>query len=183
MGLSQYLSYLLRHHPESIGLNMNEHGYVLVKQLIDNINKKAKYTINKNLLDDIVRKDNEQRYKYSEDGLYIKACQRHSMSCVTPELIYITPPDILYHGITSSAYKKILKSGYISKMKRHAVHTQQDINKAWLSAIRWYLTPIVLEIDAKAMVNDGYLFGVSDNNVWCVDQVLVQYIRNVIYED
>ena len=56
VGLSQYLSYLLRHHPESIGLNMNEHGYVLVKQLVDNINKKTKYTINKNLLDDIVRK-------------------------------------------------------------------------------------------------------------------------------
>lgn len=180
--LSKYLSYLLRHNPEKLSLDMDIHGYVSVDQLINNINEEKNYTINKQILDDIVVSDDKKRYKYSQDGLYIKACQGHSLEWVIPELTYKKPPDILYHGTTENAYQKILKSGCISKMKRHAVHTQEEIEKAWKSARRWHLIPVVLQINAKAMYNDGYEFGVSDNDVWCIESVPVKYIMDVIKE-
>ena len=40
-----YLSYLLRHHPEDIGLDMDERGWVSVEQLIEKINSGEKYKI------------------------------------------------------------------------------------------------------------------------------------------
>jgi putative RNA 2'-phosphotransferase len=180
--LSIYLSYLLRHHPEDIHLDMDVHGYVSVKQLIDHINQYSQYQIDKDILDNIVANDDKKRYKYSNNQLYIKACQGHSIEWVIPELTYKNPPDKLYHGTTLSSYHKILESGYISKMKRHAVHTQADIHKAFQSAKRWHSIPVVLEIDAKKMNDEGYEFGVSDNNVWCVEKVPVKYILNVIEE-
>ena len=67
-------------------------------------------------------------------------------------------------------------------MKRHAVHMQADINKAWQSAKRWKnKTPAVLEIDSAAMHRDGIRFFVSDNGVWLTEEVPVKYILTTHY--
>ena len=68
-------------------------------------------------------------------------------------------------------------------MKRHAVHLQADESKAWLSAERWKnQTSVVLKINAADMKNDGFSFGVSENDVWCTENVPVKYITERIYE-
>ena len=180
----KYLTYLLRHHPEDCHLDMDKKGYVEVNQLLNNVNEYSKYSLTLKELELIVETDNKQRFKVIEldDIRKIKCNQGHSISWVEPELFYdVVVPNILYHGTTKEAYKKIKATGYISKMKRHAVHMQKDIQKAWMSAKRWkQQEPIVLEIDAKKMVEDGYKIGVTDNDVWCVNNVPVQYIK-VVY--
>ena len=97
-----------------------------------------------------------------------------------PELTEMEPPEFLYHGTTEDNYKKIISNGSIQKMSRHAVHMQADIDKAWQSAKRWHRIPVVLKIDAQKMVKEGLRFGVSDNGVWCTEEVPVQYIAEVI---
>lgn len=67
-------------------------------------------------------------------------------------------------------------------MRRHAVHTHADIKMAWKSAKRWKLIPVILKIDAEAMYNDGYKLGISENQVWCVDEIPVQYIVDTLYK-
>ena len=180
----KYLTYLLRHHPEDCHLDMDKNGYVEVKQLLDNVNEYSNYSLTLKELKSIVEKDNKQRFKVIDfDGTRkIKCNQGHSISWVEPELSYdVVVPNILYHGTTKEAYKKIKETGYISKMKRHAVHMQKDIQKAWMSAKRWkQQEPIILEIDAKKMIADGYKIGVTDNDVWCVEIVPVLYIKNEI---
>lgn len=179
-GLSRYLSKLLRHNPELLDLDYDLHGYVEVNQLIERINERSKYTINKEILDELVEEDNKGRFKYSKDGLYIKACQGHTID-IEVELNYIKPPDILFHGTTLEAYELIKKCGYIDKMKRHDVHLYKDIDKAWQSAKRRKnKTPVVLEIDSKRMYEDGYIFGESDNHVWCIKRVPIIYINKII---
>ena len=162
-GISIYMSFVLRHCPQDINLDMDKHGWVDVEQLITGINNKG-------------------RYRFNEDYTRIKACQGHSIEWVEPELEYKEPPQYLYHGTTTEAYEKIQESGYISKMKRHAVHMQSKKDKAWQSAKRWKKEPLVLQIDAKKMYEDGYVFGVSENEVWVVDKVPVEYIIHEIYE-
>ena len=180
----KYLTYLLRHHPEDCHLDMDKNGYVEVKQLLDNVNEYSNYSLTLKELKSIVETDNKQRFKVIDfDGTRkIKCNQGHSISWVEPELSYdVVVPHTLYHGTTKEAYKKIKETGYISKMKRHAVHMQKDIQKAWMSAKRWkQQEPIVLEIDAKKMIADGYKIGVTDNDVWCVEIVPVLYIKNEI---
>lgn len=178
--LSVYISYLLRHHPESIGLAMDTHGWVSVAELIEKINRVGRYCITENNLDEIVRTDNKGRFRYNEDGTKIKACQGHSISWVEPELTYGQPPEYLYHGTTEENWQNIRESGHISKMGRHAVHMQALEAKAWQSAKRWHRTPVVLKIDAAAMYADGAVFGVSDNGVWCTETVPTEYIVEVL---
>ena len=67
-------------------------------------------------------------------------------------------------------------------MQRHAVHMQADIDRSWQSAERWHLTPVVLRINARKMAEDGYKFGVTENEVWCTEEVPVKYISDRIYE-
>lgn len=178
----RYLCYLLRHHPEDAKLDMDIHGYVNIEQLIDHINQYSQYHIDKAFLYQVVDTDCKKRYKIKENQ-WIKACQGHSIPWVIPELTYQDPPFFVYHGTTLQAWQKIQDSGYISKCKRHAVHTQKDILKAWTSAKRWrHEIPVVLKIDAMKMKYDGYQWGVSDNDVWCVEKVPVKYIIEVIKE-
>lgn len=179
--LSIYLSYLLRHNPGDLNLEMDRHGWVEVDPLLDAINKRGKFTVSREILDEIVATDNKGRYRYSDDELKIKACQGHSLDWVEPELTWGNPPHILYHGTTSQAYEAILVSGGISRMKRHAVHMQAELNKAWQSAKRWKQTPVVLVIDAQQMAAEGYKFGVSENDVWCTEHVPANYILDVIH--
>ena len=174
--LSVYLSYLLRHNPQDIGLSMDNHGWVSVDQLIQEINNGKKYTLNRELLKEIVDTDSKGRYRLSDDGERIKACQGHSIPWVEPELRYAKPPEYLYHGTTMEALEEILKSGAILKQTRHAVHLQADAEKAWQSAFRWKKRPVVLKIAAQKLHEAGSVFGESDNHVWCVESVPAEYI-------
>ncbi len=181
--LSVFLCLLLRHQPELLGLEMDKHGWVTVEALISAVNRSGRYRITKELLDDIVATDEKGRYRYSEDGLRIKASQGHSIPWVEPELQWLPPPARLYHGTTVPAYCSVMADGAISKMKRHAVHMQQEVSKAWQSAKRWNKPAAVLVIDASAMAQDGYPFGRADNGVWCTESVPVKYICEVLYAD
>lgn len=184
--LSRYLCYLLRHEPE--GLHMDEYGYVLVKDLIEHVNSCSKYRMDEKMLRDIVRHDEKQRYtvKDSFEGKIIKCNQGHSIPWIKMELnTNITPPDELYHGTTEHAYTLIRRSSAIKRMKRNAIHLTGDISMAWKSAKRWKNeTPIVLVIDAKQMMEDGYKFGATENGVWCIVdgpryEIPTQYIKGL----
>ena len=175
--LSIHLSYLLRHNPGSIGLQMDSHGWVDAGELIRRVNEAGKHRLTRDLLEQIVANDPKGRYRFSPDGTRIKACQGHSLEWVQPELTVCPPPRYLYHGTTARALSDIRASGFISKMNRHAVHMQQEPEKAWLSAVRRRnQTPVLLQIDAEKMYADGHVFGLSDNGVWCTEQVPVAYI-------
>ena len=180
--ISVYLSFLLRHRPEDIGLEMDKHGWVSAAALIEGVNRKGTYQLDLAQLERIVAQDNKGRYRFNADHTRIKACQGHSIAWVEPELEIREPPKFLYHGTTTVAADKIMKSGTISKMSRHAVHMQADPENAWLSAVRWHLTPVVLEIDAQAMSCAGYTFGKTENDVWCTEAVPTAYMIRQILE-
>ena len=179
--LSKYLCLLLRHQPEKADLHMDDHGWVSVEQLISGVNAHSNYRFDRDILEKLVSEDNKGRYRFDETHEKIKCCQGHSIPWVEPELTFCPPPEFLYHGTTAKALKLIEESGAIKKMKRHAVHMQAVTDKAWQSAERWHQTPVVLKIAASEMHRDGYKFGVTENEVWCAEEVPVRYICDRIY--
>lgn len=67
MGLkdtSKFISLILRHKPEAIGIAL-EHGWANVDELIAGIAKTR--LMNMEMLEEIVRTDNKQRYSFNED--------------------------------------------------------------------------------------------------------------------
>ena len=93
--ISKYISLILRHKPEVIGIKLDTHGWADVNALLAGISRK--YPINRDILEEIVRSDEKQRYSFSEDGTKIRANQGHSIQ-VDVELPVTEPPETLYHG-------------------------------------------------------------------------------------
>ncbi|MGI6200001.1 MAG: RNA 2'-phosphotransferase [Christensenellales bacterium] len=181
--LSIYLCKLLRHQPELAHLQMDKHGWVSVNNLIAGVNAHSQFRLDRQRLTALVQADKKGRYRFDETGARIKCCQGHSIPWVEPELTDGPPPDVLYHGTTQQAWESIRRTGAILKMKRHGVHMQSDAQKAWASATRHRRqTPVLLAIDARAMAQDGMVFGVSDNQVWCTERVPIAYVCGV-YDD
>ena len=106
--LSRYLSLILRHHPEVIGISLDAHGWADVDELIAGIAQKKKF--NREILEEIVRTDKKQRYSFSEDGTKIRANQGHSVQ-VDLELQPIEPPDLLWHG-TAEKYADSIQTQF-----------------------------------------------------------------------
>lgn len=182
--LSITLSRILRHRPDEIGEPrevMDIHGWVSVKTLISGVNRMGKYKLDIATLEKIVAEDKKGRYRFNEDKSKIKCCQGHTIPWVVPELTYKAPPEYLYHGTTTSALQKIMDSGRISKMKRHAVHMQPDMERARQSAERWHLTPVILKIAARRLYDSGVSFGVTENEVWCAEEIPKEYIAEILY--
>ncbi len=162
---------------------MDTHGWVNVNDFVSKINEAGRYEMTLDLLEEIVNTDDKGRFRFDPDHRHIKACQGHSIPWVEPELTVKLPPKYLYHGTTKNAYEQIKACGAILRMKRHAVHMQADEQKAWTSAKRWSgQTPVVFQISASHMAEDGYIFGVTENEVWCSEKIPENYILKLLEE-
>lgn len=168
--ISKYLSFILRHKPQDIGLTMDSNGWVSVNELIA---KTTQFDLTTALLKKVVSTDDKQRYMYSDDESLIRANQGHSVG-INHNLSPKIPPDTLLHGTAGRFLASILIHG-LDKQKRHHVHLSEDMDTA-VSVGKRYGKPIVLAIDAKKMMKDGFEFYLSHNHVWLVDSVPKEYL-------
>lgn len=169
---SKFLSYVLRHHPELINLNLNENGWADVDELITkSTNDSQGFTFEE--LNEIVETNNKKRFIFNEDKTRIRANQGHSIE-IDLALKSQQPPDFLYHGTAQSNIESILENG-IEKRSRQHVHLSQNKETANSVGIR-HGKPIILTISTGKMFEDGLEFYLSDNNVWLTDFVDAKYI-------
>ena len=170
---SKYLARHLRHQPEALGLTLDPGGWVAVDALLAAMRRHG-IELSRAQLDEIVARNNKQRFSFDETGTRIRANQGHSIP-VDLQLAPATPPDALYHGTSKATIGPILREG-LQKMRRQHVHLSRDKATAIKVGSR-HGAPIVLLVDAAAMARNGYQFFLSDNGVWLTDHVPPQYLR------
>lgn len=170
-GISKYISLILRHKPEVIGITLDEHGWADVSELIEGIRKSTDFDMA--MLEKIVAEDEKQRYSLNEDKTLIRANQGHSIP-VDVELEQKTPPAILWHGTGEKFTGPIDSMGLIPKSRLY-VHLSLDQDTARKVGAR-HGKPVIYQVDAEAMNNDGYEFFLSANGVWLTKVVPVQYL-------
>lgn len=170
--LSKFLSYVLRHRPDAIGLELDDGGWVEVEALLrlGRVDGKA---ITRAELDEVVATNAKQRFAFSEDGARIRASQGHS---VDVELGYeaAVPPAELFHGMVARALDGIRARGLL-RMRRHHVHLSADRETAARVGQRRGAA-VVLGVRAGAMHDAGFAFFVSDNGVWLTEHVPVAFL-------
>lgn len=170
--LSKFLSYILRHHPESIGLTLDENGWVKVERLLHNANKHGKLFTALDLKEIVARND-KKRFELSSDGLRIRARQGHSVS-VDVGLEPVRPPEFLYHG-TAGRFLSSIKTGGLLKKGRLYVHLSIDEETA-IKVGKRHGKPVVIKINALEMHEKGYNFYVSTNGVWLTDHIPPEFL-------
>lgn len=169
---SRFLSLILRHKPEEIGISLDEHGWANVNDLIHGM-RVAGYPISRSILEEIVETDNKQRYSFDECKTRVRANQGHSIP-VDVELKEAEPPEYLWHGTGKKYVNNIYDMGLIPKSRLY-VHLSSDIETA-TSVGKRHGDVMVFRIDANKMHKDGFKFYLSKNGVWLVEHVPTKYL-------
>jgi putative RNA 2'-phosphotransferase len=183
IGNSRFISKILRHQPDLIGLTLDKEGWANIDELIylSNIYQKSDghEPLTKSMLDEIVSTNNKKRFEYSECGWKIRARQGHSISV---DLNYkaIDPPQYLYHG-TATKFIPSIKLEGIKKNNRHHVHLSTDEATA-ISVGKRHGKPYVLKINCWAMRSENIKFYKTENDVWLTDYVHPQFIDFIWFD-
>jgi putative RNA 2'-phosphotransferase len=170
--ISKSLSYVLRHRPDSIGINLDGNGWIAVDTLLSAFQAHGQ-DIPRDVLERVVAESDKQRFEFNDDKSRIRARQGHS---VEVDLGYESaiPPPTLYHGTAVKNLESIFKRGLL-KGNRHHVH--MSTNQETMSRVGMrHGKPVLLSIKAEKMYIDGHQFFLTGNNVWLTDHVPPQYI-------
>jgi putative RNA 2'-phosphotransferase len=170
---SKFLSLVLRHEPEKIGLKLDEAGWADVDELLFACRMHG-LRVELRELEEIVATNEKKRFAFSDDGRKIRASQGHSIEVslgYTPQ----APPAQLFHGTATRFLDSIRREG-LRKGERHHVHlTAEEATARTVGQRRG--KPTVLLVKAEAMVGAGHAFFLSDNGVWLTDHVPTSFIE------
>jgi len=170
--VSKFLSYVLRHKPDAIGLELDAEGWASVDELIEKA-PLADMVLDRPLIADVVATNDEKRFRLSDDQTLIRASQGHSIE-IDLGLKPAAPPDILYHGTATRFLDSILAQGLLPKA-RQFVHLSADQETATKVGAR-HGKPVVLIIDARKMSESDVVFYQADNGVWLTAHVATEFI-------
>lgn len=172
--ISRFISLILRHKPEVINIQLDEHGWANVKDLIEGVSES--YDFNMSMLEEIVRTDEKQRYSFNEDKTLIRANQGHSIP-VDVELEEAIPPEFLWHGTAKKYVDSINAIGLIPKSRLY-VHLSKDIETA-ITVGKRHGKVVIYQVASKQMYDNGYKFYLSKNGVWLTKNVPDIYLKQV----
>jgi len=170
---SKFLSYVLRHRPDEIGLTLDPHGWASVGELIDKA-RASNVSLSEELIREIVRTNDKQRFALSTDGTKIRANQGHSIK-VELALAPRQPPEFLFHGTATRFFDSIRKEG-LKPMPRQHVHLSTDEATATKVAQR-HGKPVIVKVKAAEMWRAGREFFLSENGVWLTERVEMMYLE------
>jgi putative RNA 2'-phosphotransferase len=160
---SKFLSYVLRHEPQAIGLSLDSEGWGSLDVVIAGATQQGRM-LSRELVEQVVASSDKKRFELSADGQRIRAVQGHSTRSVDRTFEPKEPPDVLFHG-TAARFVELIRREGLKPGSRHYVHLSADEQTARAVGQR-YGSPVVLRVDAKSMHAQGFVFHQAENGVW-----------------
>lgn len=172
LNISKFLSWVLRHQPGTIGIQLDQNGWTDVNELIEKANNYG-ILFDRETLNHIVETNSKKRFAFNDTLDKIRASQGHSVEI---ELGYTNqkPPEILYHGTAEKSVQSIIDTG-LEKRNRQHVHLSSDIETA-IKVGQRHGKPFIFKVLAEQMYNDNFHFFISDNGVWLTNNVPTKYL-------
>lgn len=174
--VSRFLALILRHQPESIGLQVDKHGWGSIDYILANAPRDLP-PLSRSLIEQVVTENDKGRFAISPDGNHIRALQGHSIQ-VDLELNAVEPPATLFHGTVEGFVDSIRSSGLKPASRQH-VHLSADMETAMRVAKRRKGRVVIFSVDCLSMRQEGHAFFLSENKVWLTDTVPSRYLTEV----
>lgn len=171
--ISKFLSYVLRHNPDKLGITLDENGWTSVTTLLEKINVEP-YSLSMQELEDVVATNNKKRFAFNDGKTKIRASQGHSVNIdlgIQPK----EPPSYLYHGTVEKFITSIQEKGLIKGTRQH-VHLSADKETAINVGSRRG-KPIILTVKSGEMHAQNHAFYQSENGVWLTEKVPTEFIE------
>jgi len=171
--ISKFLSFVLRHQPETIGIQLDQSGWTDIAELIEKANNYG-VKFDREILNHVVATNSKKRFAFNDTLDKIRASQGHSVEI---ELGYINqkPPETLFHGTGEKSVQSILDTG-LERRNRQPVHLSSDFDTA-IKVGQRHGKPFVFKVLAEQMYNDNFQFFISDNGVWLTEHVPIKYLK------
>jgi putative RNA 2'-phosphotransferase len=170
--VSKFLSYVLRHRPDCVGITLTREGWADIEALIK-AGAKAGKCLDRQLIQAVVANNDKKRFAISEDGRSIRAVQGHSNNSVYVRYLDKVPPETLYHGTATRFLSSIREKGLLAGSRQY-VHLSQDPQAA-AAVGRRHGRPFVLAIAAREMHERGFKFHQAENGVWLNKHVQIEF--------
>ena len=175
---SKFLSYVLRHEPHAIRLQLDVEGWADINSLIVGAANEGR-ELDQEIIQAVVSSSDKKRFAISEDGQRIRAVQGHSTLEVNIKHIAKEPPEFLYHGTARRFIESILQQGLIAGSRHHVHLSQEELTT--ITVGRRYGKPVVLKIESLRMYQQGFKFFQAENNVWLTESVPANFILKINY--
>lgn len=177
--LSKFLSYVLRHDPESIGLELEPGGWVQVEALLEAA-RAAGRRIGRDDLLNVIELSDKPRFELDPEGRAIRARYGHSVA-VELDRQPTEPPEFLFHGTAKRFLGAILEHGLRAR-GRTWVHLSPDLATARQVGAR-HGQPIALRVAAGRMWEGGHQFYRAGPGVWLTETVPPDFLEQHNVED
>jgi putative RNA 2'-phosphotransferase len=170
--VSKFLSLVLRHQPQRIGLVLDGQGWADIDNLIGRAGASGMRLTREEILH-VVATSDKQRFALDGMERRIRANQGHSIE-IDLGLEPREPPPVLFHG-TAEANVASIRAGGLKPGRRQHVHLSLDAATA-TAVGRRHGRPVVLRVSAGDMSSAGFEFFLSANGVWLTDAVPPEFI-------
>lgn len=171
--LSKELSYVLRHAPWECELELDDEGWVDVRQLLSSLHECREWQdLSEQDLHVMISKSDKKRHEIS--GAKIRSLYGHS---IPQKILKVpkAPPEILYHG-TARCFKQTIKENGLLPCNRQYVHLSVDTDTAIQVGKRRDDEPTLLRIQAFKAWTEGVKFYLGNDKVWLADTIPSKYI-------
>jgi len=172
--LSKTVAHALRHAPQNYSLILDEKGWTDVDELIKGLKNHSNRFKDVTIYDlqKVITESNKKRFEI-KDGK-IRATYGHSLLSKIKKKPTL-PPEILYHGTTSRAAKKILETALEPKGRQY-VHLSSDVESAHQVGSRRTKEPTILKILAQKAYTAGVNFYKEKDEIWLSDAIPAEFI-------
>lgn len=165
---SKFLSYVLRHQPADIGLEVDRAGWAEVDALIEGARADGRQ-LDREAIERVVETSDKERFALSEDGSRIRANYGHSIE-VDLGLEAEEPPEWLCHGTARTHLDAIRREG-LRPQGRQWVHLNEDDRRGRRLAREVggrHGEPVLVRVETGAV---DWAFYRSTDDIWLVAAV------------
>lgn len=170
---SKFLSYVLRHNPDALGLDVEPGGWVDVGDLLDRAREQGR-SLDRTLLEQVIAHGDKERFSLSDDRTKIRANYGHSID-VDLDLTPTPPPPTLYHGTARAALSSIQQEGLLPQSRQY-VHLSSTPEEAQTVGRR-HGPPVVLRVEAQRMHEAGFTLYQSTEAVWLTQRIPPRFLQ------
>ena len=172
---------ILRHFPDRFNIEMDEHGWVSLSDLVRAIKRKDRRFrwFRTHHLTAMIDTDPKGRYQIKDDS--IRATYGHSVD-IELDLPTDDTPDSLYYPTTQEEVALVMETG-IRPSDRLMVHLSSTYAKAKIAGLHRVDDPVILVVDAKTSSDDGNIIMRACSSVYLTKEVPPDFVSVAEVED
>jgi hypothetical protein len=161
--ISKFLSFVLRHQPDAIGITLDREGWTDIGALIDAAANDGKH-LDRDMIQAVVASSDKKRFAISDDGMRIRAVQGHSTETVDINYVArlprnfftMAPPRVLWsRSRKTDCYPAPGNTSIYRKTKKPRAQLARDMANRWY----WSSKPCLCMNKASNFSRQKMVFG------------------------